>query len=1125
MPPRATSAVRVGVILTAESRDIQKALQSSDRAINNYVKRTERQFKGLTDATRRLGNQLRFLFGGFVVFRSISTFIQITSQFSKAMAELNAILKTNESQSYLLEQSIRALGRTTIFTSQEIASANTVLARAGFSFAEILNTQASALRLAQATSTPLVKSMRVLASTIRTFNRDASEAANITDVLVTAVNSANTTMEEFIQALSYAAPTAAPLNKSLEETASILAVLADRGINASRGGVIIRQTFFALSRRLRQFGIDVQNTGLIDILKQLRDETRFTFDDIVDTLETRAGFAINLMLPLIDEIEQMEMSLHNVDGEAKRLAETMDDSIFGALRRVKSAASDFTQVLVRDTLGTRNTIDNLNLLTRAINGSARQMDILASVVLGGIGAWVAYKIITSGIGNVFRQLIALIAGKFIPVFAGATEKTVGFARATAAARAATTSLAGIVGTTLKSNILGIAGLLAGLGISLATYFALAKDEVDELRDRLNNIFEGSSNLSAKFTGEISKLIREAGSDNQQLLEGLNSILLQTGGSRDVIVEEIERQFEDTLKAFTDAFFFDPNLIGAQAIERTRGKFGIEADFEREIDRIISALGDSRLTELIPENIERAINRLDTDALEDYIILLQSISGGPDSEAAKAAGALQGLKDNIENLVDTEVAELALQKFREAEKAAAQGLDDLARSLTQEGLFRLEAIQPGGVAEEPRSLVEGKLNLDEVRQAITDLTGFYTALLEQGTPLAQALKDNPATRQAIENQLERTILGLGDGGRQLAENVRKAVQLSIQDKLTKDQENVLEEFERFDKAIREYLEIIVNSADFSPEVVRFANERIAALTKDNPDIVSTIFNNLVREGAKSIEEAIKDAQEAAFDIATQRVSGFNPFSGLDAQQMLSLFGFDNLLDAINEGFAPESLFSGFTIDELRAQLDLTKEQLNILNDLGLITIEVAQEWQSFADTISEVDVVFRDFITDAITDFDRLGDAASQVFLQIKQALVRNFIADPIINALSGFFAGIFPAGVDIPTSSGKFNDLKAILPGITRGPDRAVGGSVAPNVPITVGERGRETFIPSTAGYIMPNGAEGGRIVINNHFVVEGGNDEASVERKLYELMPQIETYMERGLLRAMNTPTPFRRK
>jgi len=68
---------------------------------------------------------------------------------------------------------------------------------------------------------------------------------------------------------------------------------------------------------------------------------------------------------------------------------------------------------------------------------------------------------------------------------------------------------------------------------------------------------------------------------------------------------------------------------------------------------------------------------------------------------------------------------------------------------------------------------------------------------------------------------------------------------------------------------------------------------------------------------------------------------------------------------------------------------------------------------------------------------------------------------------------------------------------------RALGGSVSAGQAYTVGEHGRETFIPDTNGTIVPNDKMGGGVTVVQNINISTGVQQ-TVRTEITSLMPQI---------------------
>ncbi|WP_230531126.1 hypothetical protein [Microvirga roseola] len=137
------------------------------------------------------------------------------------------------------------------------------------------------------------------------------------------------------------------------------------------------------------------------------------------------------------------------------------------------------------------------------------------------------------------------------------------------------------------------------------------------------------------------------------------------------------------------------------------------------------------------------------------------------------------------------------------------------------------------------------------------------------------------------------------------------------------------------------------------------------------------------------------------------------------------------------------------------------------------IEDAEEaHRNFEDAIAEFGSIASGALSGFISDLREGKDAAEALETMLSR------VADRLIDmALDSLFGG------------GNFLDsLLGGGGGLSFNPTgRASGGLVKPGTAYTVGESGRETFVPTTPGRIIPNGKSGGgmQVIVNNHAGVQ----------------------------------------
>jgi hypothetical protein len=141
------------------------------------------------------------------------------------------------------------------------------------------------------------------------------------------------------------------------------------------------------------------------------------------------------------------------------------------------------------------------------------------------------------------------------------------------------------------------------------------------------------------------------------------------------------------------------------------------------------------------------------------------------------------------------------------------------------------------------------------------------------------------------------------------------------------------------------------------------------------------------------------------------------------------------------------------------------------------------------------------------------DMANSILNDIIRMTLRQQISAPIAALLGNFIGNIggqivpggFPLGSSLNTSVLQRQTMDYFTSNINLG--RAGGGSVSPNLPYMVGERGAELFVPNTPGRIVNNAGmksmPGGNVVVNQNINISAGVAQ-TVRAEMYSLLPQI---------------------
>lgn len=315
-----------------------------------------------------------------------------------------------------LSNSARQLGSTTIFTATEISNLQLALKKLGLSATSIEDVQETVLKFAQAMDTDLadsgefiVQTMNRFADSLDSVGDKSEQASYVGDLFATAAANSAVDAEKLRAALNYVGAEASAAGFALDETTAIISLLADRGFDASRGGTALRRILAQLAKD----GLNAEQSiaALFDSTASYSEELKRFGLRGAGPKATLSGLNVEFAL-LLETLRGSEGFLDNV-------AETMDTSLFASLKKVQSAAQEFSISIVDDLMSPLKNFlaliaDVIRTLAKLpapikqmITGFAGFLAILGPVALG-IGA-VGLAVQTLGLTLAANPILAAIA--------------------------------------------------------------------------------------------------------------------------------------------------------------------------------------------------------------------------------------------------------------------------------------------------------------------------------------------------------------------------------------------------------------------------------------------------------------------------------------------------------------------------------------------------------------------------------------------------------------------------------------------------------------------------------------------------------------------------------------------
>ena len=306
---------------------------------------------GLRSTLKRVGPLLASFFGAFAAIRAVKDTVKVIGGFEDTIAQLAGVTRRSMDNMTEFTEVARELGATTRFSAQEAAEGLLALSRAGFTAEESIAAIPATLDLAIAGVLGLGEAAELTSTTIRQFALEAAEAEHVADVLVGTANRTNVTVQTLGESFKYAGPAARAAGISMEETAAALGMLGNAGIQASMAGTNFRGVLAALSattekteKALTNLGlglddVDIERRGLIGVFREFRD-ANLGLSEAVDIFGRRNAVAAILLSEMADETSDLSKELRGLEGEAKRNADLMNQTLFGAFKSLRSVIEE-----------------------------------------------------------------------------------------------------------------------------------------------------------------------------------------------------------------------------------------------------------------------------------------------------------------------------------------------------------------------------------------------------------------------------------------------------------------------------------------------------------------------------------------------------------------------------------------------------------------------------------------------------------------------------------------------------------------------------------------------------------------------------------------------------------------
>lgn len=698
----------------AEKKAAQQVRKFGEEAFKTAkgVEFFKNSLKGIKDSLSDIGISLAVI--GGALSAAFTSAIKTSLEFEDSMAAVSAITSASSSEIQNMTSVVEELGRTTRFTAQEAAEGLRRLGMAGLDASESIKALPSVLQLSAAGALDFSRAADISTNIMSGYGLEAEDLTRVNDILVQGMTNTNSTLEELGVAFSYVGPIAKSTGLSFEDTATALGMLHNAGIKGSMAGTTLRGTLLRLEnpskkaaallqelgQRIGQSSIEMRDAtgnfvGMSSLLQQFKDAA-LTSGEAALIFGQRAGPGMaGLIAQGIPAYDEMLSKMHDSEGRAKFVADTMESTLGGAFRRLKSAIDGFSKSVGDDLNG---------LLEGFANVAAKMVNAVTSVKesLGPLGS--IFSVLTGGAAFFTAGLAGLalsithlgpglsVLGNQLKVFklhlmaAGiaASSNITGVTSLRLAYEGLITIVkdAGATFIAFMTTVPGIiVGVVAAIGGLVAAYYAL-RTTIEETIKKQEEIIGQTSRAAGaikRYTKDIQgvdKRSKEFTDSNKTLRTSLEktskgtSLLAKQAGIAAKSINKLTGELNDGGEALRK---FNEEATKVELEQIAKQAANVSEKVAKELERMYNPGSWQRLVNIASTSWD-AVAGIGVKAIGAVLDKLDSIGGDE-----KAAKNIDNIKESWEELLVIAGGRGLVEPTEEFKKAI-QSAGDLAEKM-------------------------------------------------------------------------------------------------------------------------------------------------------------------------------------------------------------------------------------------------------------------------------------------------------------------------------------------------------------------------------------------------------------------------------------------------------------
>ncbi len=211
-------------------------------AVARAQKDVEGLSKGSMSATAAMDKTARGAgLAGAAIAGGLALAVNSAANFEQRLSAVGAVSNATEEDMEAVRKKALQLGKDTVFSATDAATAMEELAKAGLTIPQIMNGAADAtVALAAAGEVELPRAAEIAANAMNMFNLSAKDMPHVADLLAGAANASAVSVDELAMSLSQAGAVANTVGLDIDDTTAAIGLLGNAGIKGSDAGTSLK---------------------------------------------------------------------------------------------------------------------------------------------------------------------------------------------------------------------------------------------------------------------------------------------------------------------------------------------------------------------------------------------------------------------------------------------------------------------------------------------------------------------------------------------------------------------------------------------------------------------------------------------------------------------------------------------------------------------------------------------------------------------------------------------------------------------------------------------------------------------------------------------------------------------